>query len=80
MRHEYGYGRSTGGYTIYLDQFDDGDDMIALDRAATPRIQEIRAAIVARMQELKPLVDECARLERAEAALAKADAKLKLKR
>lgn len=37
-----------------------------------PDVNEIRAAISARMQHLKPLVEECERLEKAEAALDKA--------
>lgn len=41
-----------------------------------PDITEIRAAIEARMQELRPLVEEHDRLEKAEAALERAMAKL----
>lgn len=48
---------------------------MALD-LSSPDVREIHAAITARMQELKPLVEECWRLERAEAALAKSEANL----
>ena len=53
---------------------------MAIETPTAPDVVEIRAAIVARLQALRPLVEECARLERAEAALDRAMAKLDQKR
>lgn len=43
---------------------------------SAPDLREIRAAIIARLDELRPLVEEAERLERAEAALEKTLARL----
>lgn len=47
--------------------------------STAPDVREIHAAIIARLDELRPLVEECERLEKAEALLIEVDAKAKTK-
>jgi hypothetical protein len=50
--------------------------MAEVTQAAEPDANEILRAVRLRMETLRPLVDECARLEQADAALDAALAKL----